>query len=234
MEALKNPNQIEKIFVKNETASDGVKELIRLARQLKVPCHVVPSDRLNKIVGHRNHQGALAMVAPVAYTEFEPLMEQLLEQEKVLKLFVLDGITDVRNLGAIARTAAFMGFDALIVGSKGSAALNNDAVKSSAGALLSLPICRVHVLKHALFYLQQAGIWIVGASEKAQTQLWDATLNQSIAIVMGSEDEGISNASLSMCNDLVAIPGTGAVQSLNVSVAAAMIAYEVVKQQKRV
>jgi 23S rRNA (guanosine2251-2'-O)-methyltransferase len=229
-EALNNPERVEKVFVKDDFSGTGIKELIKKSRGAKIPCFVVPAIKIDKISGTRNNQGVVAIVSPIEFQDIENILPSLIEKGVLPKLFILDGVTDVRNLGAIARTAEFLGFDALVVPSRGSAGLNQEAIKASAGALLRIPICRAHVLKQAVFYIKHSGVKIVGASEKSEKDLWNADLTGPLAVVMGAEDLGISNTILKLCDEVIKVPGTGGIQSLNVSVAAGMMAYEITRQ----
>jgi 23S rRNA (guanosine2251-2'-O)-methyltransferase len=229
-EALDNPDTVEKVFVKEGFSGQPMKDLIKKSRALRIPCFIVPSQKLDRLTNTRNHQGVAAFVSAVAYGNIENLIPTLMEQGVEPRIIVLDGVTDVRNFGAIARTAEFLGFHALVIPARGSARFNEDAIKSSAGALLKLPVCRTHVLKQTVFFLKHSGLRIVGASEKAETNAWETDLTGPIAIVVGSEDEGISKPILKLCDEIVKVPQLGQVESLNVSVAAGMLAYEVVKQ----
>ncbi|MCO5254541.1 MAG: 23S rRNA (guanosine(2251)-2'-O)-methyltransferase RlmB [Bacteroidia bacterium] len=231
-EALENPDNVEKVFVKDDISGQGIKELIKKSRGLKIPCFVVDSRKLDRIAGTRNHQGVVAYISPIAYGDIENLIPDIIERGEAPKIMVLDGVTDVRNFGAIARTALFLGFHALVIPARGNARFNEEAVKASAGALLKIPVCRTHVLKQAVFFMKHSGLRIVGASEKAEKPIWDIDLSAPVALVVGSEDEGISNAVLKLCDNLVQIPRTGDLDSLNVSVAAGILAYEVFKQSQ--
>ncbi|MCO6494343.1 MAG: 23S rRNA (guanosine(2251)-2'-O)-methyltransferase RlmB [Bacteroidetes bacterium] len=231
-EALGNPDNVEKIFVKDDIAAQGIKEIIKKSRGLKIPCFVVPSQKLDRISNTRNHQGVVAYISPVAYGDIENLIPDIIEKGESPKIMVLDGVTDVRNFGAIARTALFLGFHALVIPARGNARFNDEAVKASAGALLKIPVCRTHVLKQAVFFMKHSGLRIVGASEKAEKPVWDCDLSAPIALVMGSEDEGISHSILKLCDEHIQIPRSGDLDSLNVSVAAGILAYEVFKQSQ--
>lgn len=229
-EALDNPDNVEKVFVKEGFSGQPMKDLIKKSRGNKIPCFIVPTQKLDRMSNTRNHQGVVAYVSPVPYGNIENLIPDIMERGEDPKIMVLDGVTDVRNFGAIARTAEFLGFHALVIPARGSARFNEDAIKSSAGALLKLPVCRTHVLKQAVFFMKHSGLRIIGATEKAESLAWQTDMTGPIALVMGSEDEGISNAVLKLCDELVKIPQSGEVGSLNVSVAAGMLGYEAFRQ----
>lgn len=230
MEALDTPEKVEKVFVKEGFTGQPLKDLIKKSRGAKIPCFIVPAIKMDKLAGTRNHQGAVALISPVVFDSIENLLPIIMERGEDPRILVLDGITDVRNFGAIARTAEFLGFHALVVPGRGSAGINKEAIKSSAGALLKLPLCRAHVLKQAVFYMKHSGLRIIAATEKAEQNAWDADLTGPIAIVLGSEEEGISTGILKLCDEWVKVPAKGTVGSLNVSVACGMLAYEAVRQ----
>ncbi|MCK9480287.1 MAG: 23S rRNA (guanosine(2251)-2'-O)-methyltransferase RlmB [Bacteroidia bacterium] len=231
-EALENPDNVEKVFVKDDISGQGIKELIKKSRGLKIPCFIVPAQKLDRIAGTRNHQGVVAYISPVSYGDIENLIPSIIEQGIAPKIMVLDSVTDVRNFGAIARTALFLGFHALVIPARGNARFNDEAVKASAGALLKIPVCRTHVLKQAVFFMKHSGLRIIGASEKGDKLAWQSDLSAPVALVMGAEDEGISSSILKLCDELVQIPRSGDLDSLNVSVAAGILAYEVFKQSQ--
>jgi 23S rRNA (guanosine2251-2'-O)-methyltransferase len=233
MEALDNPDKVEKVFVKDDFSGQALKDIIKKSRSLKIPCFVVPVQKIDRLANTKNHQGAIAQLSSIEFADLENLIPAIMEKGEDPKIIVLDGVTDVRNFGAIARTAEFLGFHALVIPARGSARINDDAMKTSAGALNKIPVCRAPVLKNAVFYMKHSGIKIIGASEKAEHICWQEDLTGPIALVMGSEDTGISNAILKLCDSLVKVPLLGQVKSLNVSVAAGMIAYEISKQHSK-
>jgi 23S rRNA (guanosine2251-2'-O)-methyltransferase len=190
----------------------------------------VPVERINRIT-QKNHQGVVAFLSPVAYHNLDDLIPSLFEAGKLPFVVALDGITDVRNFGAIARTCECSGVDAIIIPEKNSVSVNADAVKTSAGALLHIPVVRVKNLNKAIKQLKESGLMIVGATEKGSKNYTTFDYTVPTAIVMGAEDTGISNENLRECDYLAAIPMFGQINSLNVSVAAGILIYEVVRQR---
>ena len=190
----------------------------------------VPVEKINRIT-RKNHQGVIAFISPVSYTRLENVVPSLYEEGKMPFLVLLDGITDVRNFGAIARTCECAGVDAIVIPERGSVSVTPDAVKTSAGALLHLPVCREHSIAEALRYLHDSGVKIVAASEKAQELYTGPDYTGPVAVVMGAEDVGLSAQTLRYCDTQVALPQVGRISSLNVSVAAGVMIYEVVRQR---
>lgn len=230
LEAIVAGKEIDKILVRRDMTSELSRELFSALNGLEVPVQKVPIERLNKITV-KNHQGVVAFISPVTFQRIEDIIPGIYEQGRMPFIVVLDGITDVRNFGAIARTCECAGVDAIVVPLKGGAALNGDAVKTSAGALLKIPVCREHNLTDAIKYIASSGIKIVAATEKATQNYTEASMSEPIAIVMGSEDEGVSAENLRICDDMVRIPMLGTIDSLNVSVAAGVLIYEAVRQR---
>lgn len=230
IEALKADRQIDKIFVKRDVGSELSEELFSLIKEKGVPIQRVPLEKLNRIT-RKNHQGAIAMLSAVTYHNLEHVVPMLYEEGRVPFLLVLDGITDVRNFGAIARTAECAGVDAIVIPEQGSVSVGADAVKTSAGALLRIPVCKVRNLATAVTYLEENGYNLVAVSEKAMTNYTEGDFTVPIALVMGAEDKGISPHIFKACTSKVAIPMFGEIGSLNVSVAAGVLMYEVVRQR---
>lgn len=230
IEAIQAGKEIDKILIRRDMTSDLSRELFTALGGLEVPVQKVPLEKLNRIT-MKNHQGVIAFISPVAYQRIEDIIPTLYEEGRMPFIVVLDGVTDVRNFGAIARTCECAGVDAIVVPLKGGAALNGDAVKTSAGALLKIPVCREHNLTNALKYISSCGIKIVAATEKANQNYTEADLCSPVALVMGSEDEGVSPENLRMCDEMVSIPMLGTIASLNVSVAAGVLIYEVLRQR---
>ncbi len=229
-EALRSGKPIDKILIKQGFKNDVIPGLFPSLREQNIPFQYVPLEKLNRMTV-KNHQGIIALVSEIEYTELEKLVPLLFEQGKVPALVVLDGITDVRNLGAIARSAECAGFHGMVIPLKGSAQINSDAIKTSAGALNSLPVCRVSDLPDTVKYLKESGFQIVAATEKAADTVYQANLQQPTAIIMGSEDTGIDTRILKMADQLVRIPMAGTIQSLNVSAAGAVLFFELVRQR---
>ncbi|MDR0894786.1 MAG: 23S rRNA (guanosine(2251)-2'-O)-methyltransferase RlmB [Prevotellaceae bacterium] len=230
IEALEADKEIDKILVKRDIQSELSKELFAALRGRFIPVQRVPVERLNRIT-RKNHQGVVAFVSAVTYQKTEDLVPTLFEQGKTPLFVMLDGITDVRNFGAIARTCNCAGIDAVIIPIKGSATVNADAVKTSAGALHSLPVCREQSLTATLQYLKDCGFHLIAATEKGDDLYNSADYTLPTCIVMGAEDTGVANEHLKMCDEWVKIPVLGTIQSLNVSVAAGIVMYEAVRQR---
>lgn len=232
MEAVRSGKQVDKVLVKQGLSGELASELFSLLKQRNIPMQYVPEQSLNKY-GNRNHQGVIAMISPVEFHDLEFLLPTIFEQKGSPFLLILDGITDVRNFGAIVRTAECAGVDAIIIPTKGSAKIGSDAVKTSAGALHNVPICKVHSLKVAINFMKQSGLKVISATEKANQTCYESDLTGPVALVMGSEDEGVSNDVIRLSDMLVAIPQYGQIGSLNVSVAAGVLTYEIVRQRIR-
>lgn len=230
MEAIEAGNGIDKVFLKKDFQGENAAELLTLLRNHRILVQRVPVERLNRIT-RKNHQGVIAMLSAVEYQQLDLLIPQLYEDGRLPFLVALDQITDVRNFGAIARTAECVGADALIIPRRGGVSVGGDAVKTSAGALSYLPVCREYNLAGALRYLKKNGINVVGVSEKATINYTEADFTVPTVLVMGSEENGISEEVLEECNNKVALPMFGHIESLNVSVAAGVMMYEVVRQR---
>lgn len=230
IEAIEAGKEIDKILLRRDMTSELSRELFAILEGKNVPVQKVPLEKLNRIT-LKNHQGAIAFISPVTYQRIEDIIPGIYEEGRNPFLVVLDNITDVRNFGAIARTCECAGVDAIIVPMKGGAALNADAVKTSAGALLKIPVCREENITNALKFIAASGIKLVAATEKAEQNYTQVSLTNPVAILMGSEDEGIAPEHLRVCDELVAIPMQGTIESLNVSVAAGVLLYEVIRQR---
>ena len=230
MEAFEAGKQIDKILVKKDLKGDLVHTLLTEARQRAVPVQKVPIERLNSIT-RGNHQGVIALLAAVNYYKVDDVVPMLFDEGINPFLVVLDGITDVRNFGAIARTCECAGVNALVIPERNSVTVNADAVKTSAGALNYLTVCREPNLVKAVRYLRDSGFKVVGASEKSDVVFTQADFTSPVALVLGAEDHGISTDVLNLCDTLVAIPEFGNIHSLNVSVAGGIMMYEVVRQR---
>lgn len=230
IEAVEAGKEIDKILVKKDIQSDLSKELFTALRGKMVPVQRVPVERLNRVT-RKNHQGVIAYVSAVTYQKVEDLVPFLYEQGKNPFFVMLDGVTDVRNFGAIARTCECAGVDAVVIPMKGSVSVNADAVKTSAGALHTLPVCREQSLNTTIKYLKDSGFRILAATEKGDYNYTQGDYTGPICLIMGSEDKGISAENLSLCDEWMTIPILGNIQSLNVSVAAGVLIYEAVKQR---
>lgn len=230
MEALESGQEINKVLLKKDLRGELAGELLTMLRAHSVPVQRVPVEKLNAVT-RKNHQGAVALLSPVAYHNIEQLIPTLYEEGTVPFIILLDGVTDTRNFGAIARTAECAGADAIVIPRRNSVAITADAEKASAGALMHLPVCRVDSMADTVRFLQDSGVEVVAASEKASMNYTQADFTRPVAIVMGAEDVGISPQVLKQCAEMVAIPILGSIGSLNVSVAAGVLAYEVVRQR---
>lgn len=232
VEAIREGKQIEKLLIQTNLNNESIRNIKEELRKqdLNIKQQYVPIEKLNSITRGENHQGLVAFASLIEYKNLEEEIEKSIDK-CVPFILILDHITDVRNLGAIARTAECAGVTCLIVPDEGSAAINEDAVKTSAGALLRLPVCKVKNIKTTLNYLKQSGIKIFAATEKATNVYTKENYNLPCAIVMGAEDRGISKDALKLSDALITIPIKGNIESLNVSVAAGVIIYEVVRQR---
>ena len=232
LEALEASKSIDKILIKRDLMGDLSKEVIAKAKEYDVPVQRVPNEKLNRIT-MKNHQGVIAIMCPVRYYNLDNLVSSLYEEGKTPLAIVLDGVTDARNFGAIARSAECAGADFIMIPEKGSASVTSDAVRASAGALFHIPVCREKDLSKSITRLQENGYKIVGASEKSKEDYTSIDFTTPVAIVMGAEDTGLSNEVLRKCDDLAAIPILGKVGSLNVSVACGVMLYEAVRQRRK-
>ncbi len=230
IEAAEAGKDIDKVLVKRELSGELFKELQAVLRRYEIPMQKVPLERIDRIT-RKNHQGVIAFTSAVTYQKLDQIVPFLYEQGKNPLIVVLDGITDVRNFGAIARTCEVAGVDAIVIPARGSVSVNADAIKTSAGALHIIPVCRENSLKDAVVFLKDSGIKVVAATEKAAKNYTEADMSVPVAILMGSEDEGVSPEILRVCDELVRVPQFGSIQSLNVSVAAGVMIYEVIRQR---
>ena len=230
IEAVEAGKEIDRLLVKKDLQGELSKELFSAIRGYDIPVQRVPVEKLNRIT-RKNHQGVIAFIAPVTYQHVEDLVPALYEEGKEPFFVLLDGVTDVRNFGAIARTAECAGVNAVIIPSRNSVSVNADAVKTSAGALHIIPVCREKQISSVIRYLKNSGIRIVGATEKAELDYTRADLQGPVCLIMGAEDKGIPQEHLALCDEWVRIPILGQIESLNVSVAAGILIYETVKQR---
>lgn len=230
IEAIEAGKNIDKVLVKRELTGDLAKELMGKVREYDILVQRVPMEKLNRIT-MKNHQGAIAILSPVSYNRLEDLIPLFYEEGRNPLVVVLDGLTDTRNFGAIARTAECAGVDAIVIPQRNSVTVTPDAVKTSAGALFNIPVCRERDILGAVKQLKENGYHIVAATEKGAKNYTKADYTAPTAIVMGSEDVGISDAVLRICDELAAIPIVGKIESLNVSVAAGVMIYEALRQR---
>lgn len=230
IEAVHAGKEIDKILIQKGLSNQLYNELRKAIQGLDIPLQFVPPEKLNRI-GSKNHQGVVAYLAEVTYYDTEDLLAQVFEKGKIPLILMLDRVTDVRNFGAIARSAECAGVDFIIIPSRGAAQINADAVKTSAGALNRIPVCREDNLKNIIEYLKESGLQIVACHEKTENYHFNADLTKPTAIIMGSEENGISNEYLKRSDIQVKIPMVGSIASLNVSVATGIILFEAVKQR---
>ena len=230
MEAIKSGEAVDKIFIQKGLSGSLVRELEELIKSHKIHMAYVPVEKLNRL-NSRNHQGVVASISPVKFVELDVLINQVVSEKKNALFLLLDQISDVRNLGAIIRTAECAGVDGIILPGQGSAPINADTVKTSAGAVFNIPLAKVSHLKDAVYYLKGSGFQVVGATEKTNQNLYDIDFNSPSAIIMGSEDKGISPSLLKIVDQKAKIPLLGSTDSLNVSVACGIMLYEIVRQR---
>lgn len=230
IEAIESGRQIEKLYMRKGADGQLITELKATCKAQGVHIQEVPVEKLNRLT-RGNHQGVVAQISAIVYSDLEDILGAVPESKAGL-IVVLDGVTDVRNFGAIARSAECAGADGLITSLKNAAPVNAEALKSSAGALNIIPVARVGSIRNTIKSLQAAGYTIAAATEKSSEALYDADFTRPTALVMGSEDTGISKEVLKLCDTQVAIPLAGKIDSLNVSAAAAVLLFEVVRQRK--
>ncbi len=229
-EAINARKEIERVMVRKGANSQLLTELRDLCARHHLRVQEVPVEKLDRVTRKANHQGVVAITSAIGYVSVEDILERVPEDETPL-IVVFDGVTDVRNFGAIARSAECAGAHGLIVPLKNAAPVNSEAIRSSAGALTVIPVCRVGSIRNTIKMLQQENFQIVGATEKSRKLLYDADFRKPTAIVMGAEDTGISKEVLKLCDEQLAIPMIGKIESLNVSAAAAVLLFEVVRQR---
>ena len=230
IEAIQAGKEIDKIIIKRDMQSELSKELFAVLKGTMIPVQRVPIERINRIT-RKNHQGVIAYLSSITYQKTEDLVPFLFEEGKNPLLIMLDGITDVRNFGAIARTCECAGVDAVIIPSKNSVSVNADAIKTSAGALHTLPVCREQNLTQTIKFLKESGFKIVAATKKGDYDYTKANYTDPVCIIMGAEDTGVPYDHLALCDEWIKIPMKGSIESLNVSVAAGVLIYEAVKQR---
>lgn len=230
IEAIQAGKEIDKVLIKKDIQSDLSKELLAALKDTFIPVQRVPVERINSIT-KKNHQGVIAFISPITYQRTEDIVPFLFEQGKNPLLIMLDGLTDVRNFGAIARTCECAGVDAIIIPNKNSVSVNADAIKTSAGALHTLPVCREANLRNTIKFLKDSGFKIIAATEKGDYDYTKADYEGPTCIIMGAEDTGVSYDNLALCDEWVKIPMLGTIESLNVSVAAGVLIYEAIKQR---
>ncbi|MDN3203289.1 23S rRNA (guanosine(2251)-2'-O)-methyltransferase RlmB [Algoriphagus sediminis] len=231
IEAIHSGKDIDKVLIQKEINNDLTKELIKLCKTQSIPVVRVPEGKLNRIT-RKNHQGSLALVSALTYASLDHVIETCYSNGQAPLILILDRITDVRNFGAIARTAECAGVHAIIIPEKGSAQINSDAIKTSAGALNFLPVVRVKNLFYTCRDLQKSGLVLLAVTEKTDQLMYEADMSVPTALVMGSEEDGISADLLNIADSKVKIPMQGEIDSLNVSVSAGVVIYEAMRQRQ--
>ena len=231
IEAIRSGKEIEKIYFQKNIGNKPIGELTDAIKEFNIPFQFVPLEKLNHIVKSTNHQGVVAMLSPINYQNIEDIVPTIFESGEIPLILILDRITDVRNLGAVARSAECSGVHAILIPSRGSGQINSDAIKSSAGAIFNIPICRSENLKTAIEELKASGLRIVACTEKTDTIIYKNDFTVPTAVILGSEEDGISEEYLKMCDIKTKIPLFGNTESLNVSVAAGIVLYEVIRQR---
>ncbi|WP_158826227.1 23S rRNA (guanosine(2251)-2'-O)-methyltransferase RlmB [Mucilaginibacter lacusdianchii] len=231
IEAIASGKEIESLYIQRGLTGGLYQELKTITNEYHIVPQYVPVEKLNRMTP-KNHQGAVAVISPIIYQRVENIIPEIFEKGEVPLILVLDSITDVRNMGAIARTAECSGVHAIVIPAKGSAQINADAIKTSAGALYKIPVCRHENFVQTVRFLQESGLQVVCCTEKTQEYIYKPDYTLPTAIVMGSEEDGIRNELIRTADHLAKIPMHGEIESLNVSVSAGIILYEAVRQRQ--
>ena len=230
IEAINSGKTIDKVFIQKGLKSDLFHELEQLIRKEGINSSYVPVEKLNKLTKN-NHQGVVANISPVAFHDLDTLVLNVFESGKIPLFLLLDQLSDVRNFGAIIRTAECTGVDGIIIQKKGGAPINGDTVKTSAGAVFKVPICKVDHIKDAVYHFQASGIKVIAATEKTDNVIYDINFKEPCAIIMGSEGKGINPSVIKMADETAKLPLLGDIESLNVSVACGAFLYEALRQR---
>jgi 23S rRNA (guanosine2251-2'-O)-methyltransferase len=230
VEAIRSGKEIEALFIQRGISGGLIQELKELMNEYQITAQQVPVEKLNRIT-QKNHQGVIAVISPIVYQKIENIIPEVFEKGETPLILVLDSITDVRNMGAIARTAECAGVHAIVIPAKGSAQINPDAIKTSAGALYKIPVCRHDNFMQTVRFLQESGLQLVCCTEKTQDNIYNPDYTAPTAIIMGSEEDGIRNEIIRISDHLAKIPMFGEIESLNVSVSTGIILYEAVRQR---
>jgi len=231
MEVIRGGRQIDRVLVRRGLRGGLYHELMQVVNEYAIPWQVVPQEKLDYIT-RKNHQGVIAWLSAIEFQNIENIVPRIFEEGGDPLLLMLDGVSDVRNFGAIVRSALCFGAHAVIIPEKNSARISPDAVKASAGALSTFPVCRVKSLTKCLTWLRESGLKAVAATEKAEKQVSDAGMTGPLVVILGSEERGISRELLELSDKQVSIPITGTIGSLNVSVSAGILLYEIVRQKQ--
>jgi 23S rRNA (guanosine2251-2'-O)-methyltransferase len=230
VEAITAGKEVDKVFIQKEISGELMKDLMKIMKRNSINFSYVPVEKLNRLTPS-NHQGAVASISPIGFMDLEQLIEATLESNKKPLFLILDQLSDARNFGAIIRTAECTGVNGIIVQKSGSAPVNGDTVKTSAGAVFNVPICKVEHIKDAIYLLQANGIKTVAATEKCDQNIYELELKEPVAIIMGSEERGVNPSVLKIVDEKAKLPMFGTIGSLNVSVACGAFLYETVRQR---
>ncbi len=231
IEAINNNSTINKVYLQKGLRGSLFYELDQLIKKNKITTSFVPVEKLDRLSKNKNHQGAVAQISPIEFADLEELIESSLNKTTTPLFIILDQVSDVRNFGAIIRTAECTGVNGIIIQQSGSAPVNAETIKTSAGAAFKVPICRVNHIKDAIYLLQAHDIKTVAATEKTDSFLYDVNLSKPIAIIMGSEHRGVNPSVLKIVDELAKLPLLGSIESLNVSVACGAFLYETIRQR---
>ena len=232
IEAINSGKTISKVFLQKDLSGHLFSELNTLIKTHNIASSYVPVEKLNRLSKDRNHQGVVAQTSAIDFIDLEELIADTLEKSSTPLFLLLDKISDVRNFGAIIRTAECTGVDGIIIQKSGSAPVNGDTIKTSAGAVFKMPICKVDHIKDAMFLLQASGIKVIAATEKTENTLYDVSFKEPCAIIMGSEGRGINPSVLKLVDAKAKLPLLGEIESLNVSVACGAFLYEAIRQRR--
>lgn len=230
IEAINSNKSIDKVFLQKELKGELFNELVQLIKKNSINSSYVPVEKLNRLT-KGNHQGAVAQISPIAFHDFETLVDNTIASGVTPLFLLLDQLSDVRNFGAIIRTAECTGVHGIVIQKKGGAPVNGDTIKTSAGAVFKVPICKVDHIKDAMFHLQASGVKVIAATEKTNDTVFDVSFKEPCAIVMGSEGRGINPSVLKLADARAKLPLLGDIESLNVSVACGAFLYEAIRQR---
>jgi len=230
IEAIDSQETLSKVYLQRGLTGASSYELIKKLKKKSIEISYVPVEKLNRLTP-KNHQGVVATISPIKFLSISDLSDLIESKPKSISLLILDQLSDVRNFGAIVRTAECTAIDCIVIQSSGSAPVNGDTIKTSSGAIFNVPICKVPHIKDAIFLIKQHDIKIFGASEKAENNIYQTQFGKSQVIIMGSEGKGLSSSVIKLCDELIRIPLLGKIESLNVSVACGTILYEMVRQK---
>ncbi len=231
IEAINSGNTLSKVYLQKELRGELFSELNGLIKANGISTSNVPVEKLDRLSKNNNHQGAVAQISPIDFYDLDELIQNTLEKKEVPLFLLLDQLSDVRNFGAIIRTAECTGVNGIVIQKNGSAPVNAETIKTSAGAAFKMPICKVDHIKDAIYVLQASDIKTVAATEKTDDSVYDINFNQPIAIIMGSEHRGVNPSILKMVDYKAKLPLLGEIESLNVSVACGAFLYETVRQR---